>query len=133
MRWAALFAVLPLAGCAATNLAACPAGMSEMWRGELMFGRNIGGTLGVSEADWDAFAAAEIAPRFPAGFTVMDGAGEWRGGDGATVRAPSKILMVVAPRGVETRARLDAIAAAYKVRFHQEAVGMVLEPACVSF
>ena len=104
-----------------------------MWHSELLFGRNIGRQVGVGEADWQAFVTAEIAPRFPNGFTVNDAAGEWRGEDGSTVQEPSKVVTVVAPAGTETRAGLDAIARAYKVRFHQEAVGIVIESACAAF
>jgi len=31
---------------------------------ELMFGRNIGGKLGVTNARWAAFLAREVTPRF---------------------------------------------------------------------
>lgn len=85
------------------------------------------------DAGWQAFIAAEITPRFPSGFSVIDAAGQWRGNEGATVREPGKVLTVSAAANGETRARLDAIAAAYKLRFHQDAVGMVLTPACASF
>ena len=56
-----------------------------------------------------------------------------RGEDGSIVREPSKMLIVVAPREGGTRARLDAIAAAYKLSFHQEAAGMAVTSACASF
>ena len=45
---------------------------------ELLFGRNIGGKLGVSEAQRRAFLAREVSPRFPDGLTVFDTAGQWR-------------------------------------------------------
>jgi hypothetical protein len=122
-----------LAGCAEFSAASCPAGMREMWHAELLFGRIVGNQPGVSDGDWQGFVAAEIAPRFPAGFTVIDAAGEWRGENGSRVQEPSKVVVVVAPAGAETRARFDAIAAAYKLRFHQESVGIVLAPACISF
>ena len=49
---------------------------------QLFFGMSKpkGGT--VSGRDWDAFVAREVSPRFPEGFSVIDGAGFWR--DGAT-------------------------------------------------
>jgi hypothetical protein len=112
---------------------ACPAGMQEMWQAQLLFGRNIGGTLGVREEDWTRFVEQVIAPRFPAGFTVTDAGGVWRGANGTAVREPSKVLTVMAPGGPEMKAQLDAIAAAYRSRFHQEAVGMVVMPACTAF
>jgi hypothetical protein len=107
--------------------------MQETWRAELFFGRNIGGATGVSDSDWQGFVSNEIESRFPAGFTMIDATGEWRGASGETAREASKIVLIVAPAGPETRSRLDGIAAAYKVRFHQESVGLVIEPSCAAF
>jgi hypothetical protein len=45
---------------------------------DLMFGRNIGHVLGVSEESWDDFVAKEIVPRFDS-FTVLDAVGYWQG------------------------------------------------------
>src|ERR1700733_270457 len=36
---------------------------------ELLFGRDIGRKLGVSESDWARFVSREITPRFPDGLT----------------------------------------------------------------
>jgi len=133
MRVIALLAAgLVLAGCAQFR-DACPSGMREMWQAQLLFGRNVGASLGVSEDDWQAFVTAEIAPRFPSGFTVVDASGVWRSEDGSTVREPSKTVTIMATAGGETRARIDAVAAAYKLRFHQEAVGVIITPSCASF
>jgi Protein of unknown function (DUF3574) len=127
--------VLTLSGCGhfGPKPKACPDGMQEMWQAQLLFGRNIGGTLGVSDDDWRRFVDQVIAPRFPAGFTISDASGVWRGANGMPVHEPSKVLMVAAPAGPETRAQLDAIAAAYRTRFHQEAVGIVVRPVCAVF
>jgi hypothetical protein len=136
MRSAAiLVAFVTLAGCEHLPEAdaTCPPGMEDTWQAQVLFGRNINASLGVRDKDWKAFVAAEIVPRFPSGFTVTDASGVWRGSDGAIVHEPSKVLTVLAPAGAETRTRLDAIAAAYKDRFRQEAVGIVIAPACVSF
>ena len=55
----------------------------------LMFGRNIGGELGVTE--WSDFVASEITPRFPAGLTVDDALGQWRdAATGKAIKEPSK-------------------------------------------
>jgi hypothetical protein len=130
-----LITATALAGCGhfGPKPKACPDGMREMWQAQLMFGRNIGGTLGVREEDWKSFVEQVIAPRFPTGFTVTDAGGVWRGANGAAVHEPSKVLMVMAPAGPETRGHLDAIAAAYRSRFRQEAVGIVVMPACAAF
>jgi len=101
---------------------------------DLMFGRNIGGQLGVSEELWSDFVAKEITPRFPDGLTVDDAVGQWR--DLATnkiVKEPSKDVQLIVPAGAEVKEKIDAIVAAYKQRFQQQAVGVVMRPACVSF
>lgn len=112
----------------------CRAPSQRMTEAQLVFGRNIGGKLGVSEKSWARFLASEISPRFPDGLTVMDAAGQWR--DPARkrlVREPSKIVMVVAREDIDFQKKIDAIVDAYKRRFHQQAVGVIMRPACVSF
>jgi hypothetical protein len=87
----------------------------------------------VSEAAWRRFAAEEITPRFPDGFTVLDGRGQWRDARGRIVREPSKVLLVAMPDDPERRARLAAIAEAYKRAFGQDSVVTLATPSCVSF
>lgn len=101
---------------------------------ELMFGRDIGNRVGVSEAAWAQFTAREIIPRFPDGLTITDATGQWRDRDSGTIRRePSKLVEIVLPGNADDEARLDAVAAAYKRKFHQQAVGVLVRPACVSF
>jgi hypothetical protein len=101
---------------------------------ELMFGRDIGRHVGVSEAAWARFVARQITPRFPDGLTVSDAVGQWRDqASGRIVREPSKLVLIVLPGKDDDQARLDAVASAYKRQFHQQSVGVVLQSACVSF
>ena len=101
---------------------------------QLMFGRDIGGHVGVSEAAWARFVAREITPRFPDGLSISDAVGQWRDqASGRIVREPSKLIMIVLPGHDDDQARLDAVAGAYKRQFRQQSVGIVLESACVSF
>jgi hypothetical protein len=37
------------------------------------------------------------------------------------------------PPGADNDARLDQIVAAYKTRYRQQSVGLIIRPACVSF
>ena len=112
----------------------CAAPAEERVVAQMYFGRNIGGELGVSEEEWDAFVADEITPRFPDGITVADAQGQWRDSDtGAVVREPSKQLTVFLADETRGRADLAAIAAAYKSQFQQQAVALVIERSCVSF
>jgi Protein of unknown function (DUF3574) len=101
---------------------------------ELLFGRDVGHRLGVSESAWARFMAREITPRFPNGLTVSDAAGQWRDrASGAIVREPSKRVEIVLPGAADDAARLDAVVAAYKRDFHQQSVAVIVRPACVSF
>jgi hypothetical protein len=101
---------------------------------ELLFGRDIGRRLGVNESAWARFAAREITPRFPAGFTVSEASGQWRDrSNGAIVREPSKRVEIVLPGAADDEARIDEIVAAYKRHFHQQSVAVIVRPACVSF
>jgi hypothetical protein len=100
---------------------------------DLLFGRGAGG-LRVSETAWTQFLAREITPRFPDGLTVIDGAGQWRNPQGgAVLRERSKVVMIVAPEQPPVQERLDAITAAYKQRFKQQSVGIVIRAVCASF
>ena len=101
---------------------------------DLMFGRNIGGKLGVTEQRWARFLAAEVTPRFPDGLSVVNASGQWR--DQKTnriVREPSKLVTVITTADADTQEKIDAIVAAYKRQFRQQSVGVVIRPGCVAF
>jgi hypothetical protein len=137
MRAAALLPLLAgamlLSGCASLALTACPAGQGAGRTAQLFFGRNIGGQVGVSEADFDRFVDEELTPRFPDGLTVLDAAGQWRSNAGPIVREPSKVVILALPGRTGGEDRLEAVRAAYKARFSQEAVLVVTQPACLGF
>jgi len=101
---------------------------------ELLFGRNIGDRLGVTQARWASFVDREISPRFPDGLTVLDAKGQWRDQARNTiVHEPSKVVEIILPGKDDDLERLNQIAAAYKNRFRQQSVGIVMRGACVSF
>jgi hypothetical protein len=112
----------------------CTGTQKPMAVAELMFGRNIGRRIGVSETQWRRFVDREITPRFPLGLTIVDARGQWR--DAATkalVREPSKLVTIVLPGEAGDDARLNEIATVYKKRFRQDSVGIIVRPACVAF
>jgi len=112
----------------------CTANHTAMMQAELLFGRNIDGQAGVTEKAWARFLADEITPRFPDGLTVYDAAGQYRESPAAKiVRERSKIVMILVEAGDAAMQRIDEIVAAYKKRFRQKSVGVVIKPACVSF
>ncbi len=96
---------------------------------DLLFGRSH-----VSEANWARFLAAEVTPRFPDGFTVFDARGQWRApGSDRISRERSKVLTIAMPPDAANDKRLAEIIEAYKLRFKQQSVGLIVRPACVSF
>ena len=137
MRPVALLALLAgatlLSGCASLAPATCPAGQSHGRTAQLFFGRDIGDQVGVSDADFARFVDEELTPRFPDGLTVLDAAGQWRGASGVIGREPSKVVILVLPGRAGGEDQIEAVRAAYKARFSQEAVLIVTQPACLGF
>jgi Protein of unknown function (DUF3574) len=131
---AAALLLLTLTGGAGAQLVDCRGGQKPSQVAELMFGRKIGDRIGVSEGEWGRFVDREITPRFPAGLTVFNAAGQWRDkASNKIVREPSKIVQIVLPGDDGEFSRLNEIAEAYKTRFKQQSVGVIVRPACVSF
>jgi hypothetical protein len=101
---------------------------------QLLFGRSFKGGGEVDSAAWRDFLATSVTPRFPDGLTVLEGSGQWR--ERATGRIgaePSTIIEIVTDDTPATVAKLSAIRQKYKVRFHQESVGLVENRACAAF
>ncbi|SFJ27986.1 Protein of unknown function [Bosea sp. OK403] len=123
-----------LGGCASLPPLACSPGQQAMLVAELLFGRNIGDRLGVSEKAFGRFIDEEVTPRFPDGLTILAGQGQYRDTTrGVLVREQAKLLVIALKDEPEGRAKLAAIAEAYKQRFNQQSVGTILRPACISF
>ncbi len=130
----ALLLALALTSAANAQLTECRGGQKPQQVAELLFGRKIGDRIGVTETKWARFVDAEITPRFPDGLTVFNTVGQWRDTERKTiVREPSKIVMIVLPGKDDDIDRLNQIAEAYKSRFRQQSVAVMLRPACVSF
>jgi hypothetical protein len=105
-------------------------GAQKPWMvAELLFGRS-----NVSDFNWDRFLSAEVTPRFPDGLTVYDARGQWRNPHTGTIsRERTKVVMIAMPPDPGNEARLQEIVAAYKTRFKQQSVGLILRQSCVSF
>ena len=134
IRATALLALaLGIAGCVTTAAPSCPPGGRDRLVAELLFGRNIGGRLGVSEAAFRRFVDAEVTPRFPNGLTITDSRGQYRHAGGRLVREPGKVVMIVLDEEARDLPRLAEVASAYRRRFAQESVGIMTRRACVAF
>ena len=122
----------PVAGYAQSL--SCPKGLKSQAVAEMIFGRNIGEIAGaVSEEEWLRFVDEVVTPRFPDGLTVIDAYGQWwNPPEGRIEREPAKLLLVVLTREAAAPApRRDR--AAYKRRFSQQSVIVMLRRACVTF
>jgi hypothetical protein len=92
------------------------------------------GRAPVSEAEWADFAAREVTPRFPDGFTVFNARGQWLNpGTGMIGHEASWVVRVVVPPGDDVAGKVEAVSAAYRTRFAQFAVGVVSGAACARF
>lgn len=111
---------------------ACTLPSRELVRRELVFGTARPHEDPISENEWQSFLDSVVTPRFPDGFTVLSGLGQWRGQDGLT-REQSRILVVWHDRSPDRDGDIDAIRAAYKARFDQESVLRIDSVSCVSF
>jgi hypothetical protein len=133
--WSVLAILLALTypGAAQAQAMECRLGKPQQVA-ELMFGRKIGGRMAVSEAAWARFVDREITPRFPDGLTVLDARGQWRDTEhNRIVREPSKLVQIVLPGKPEDGSRLDEIVQAYKTKFRQQSVAIIVRSACVAF
>ena len=113
-----------LAGCVST---------SSWTRSEMYFAVERRDGTPVTEQEWASFLEQVVTPRFPAGLTVFNGAGQWRSADGHIVREPSKVLVILYPSSESADAKIDEVRRLYCERFKQEAVMKVTSAAQVAF
>jgi hypothetical protein len=100
----------------------------------LSFGRAIPDGGEVTDADWRAFEAGVVAPRFPAGFTSYRAEGAWRDATtGETIREPTIVLEVAHDGSPEVQTALNEVAQTYKSLFRQDAVMRATIPVRVDF
>lgn len=132
--WAlkALTVLTAAAGALPAAAEPCVDPLKPMLRAELFFGRTIGDRFGVTDRLWQNFIDREMTPRFPGGFTVIDGKGQWREED-AILREASKIVILITPDSADARARIAAATNAYIKQFKQKSVGLVTQAICAAF
>ena len=101
---------------------------------QLFFGRSGASGIPVSDAAWQAFVDGVVTASFPDGFTVLDAQGQWRDPQtNRVIHEPSKLIVVSVPMTVSIPVRIAPIIAAYKARFAQQSVGIVVTDACAAF
>lgn len=120
-----VLAVLLLsAGCCTSDSTTAQA-PGEWWiRTELFFGMaKPDGSL-VTADEWTDFLDTRILPQFPAGLTVVNADGRYRGENAKLYKEPSRVVILFYPRTDEQSAdgRIAAIATHYCDQFNQESV-----------
>lgn len=114
-------------------LSACRVG-DALVETQLFFGMSKPKGGMVSAKAFDAFVTREVAPRFPEGFTVIDGAGFWRDGtSGRTISEKSKVIVRLHGGDAAADQAISGIVQSYKTTFEQEAVLRIDRPVCAKF
>jgi hypothetical protein len=107
---------------AASSAVQCAIGDTALVRDVVYFGRNTPGGAELSDSAWQEYVDDVLTPRFPAGLTIWDAAGQWRGAGGKVERERSKVLSLLHPGDARSQARVAEAVGEYKRRFAQEAV-----------
>jgi Protein of unknown function (DUF3574) len=100
----------------------CAVGDTALVRDILYFGRNTPGGRELSDSAWQRYVDEVLTPRFPAGLTIWDAAGQWRGASGRVERERSKVLTLLHPGDPRSDELVAQAVGEYKRRFAQEAV-----------
>src|SRR5262245_20183101 len=125
MRRALAAAVLlTLAACTPSPGAApaCTPPLKPVLQVDLYFGRTTDKGREITEEEWAGFLAEEVTPRFPAGLSVLDVAGQYREPSGRIERERSKLLVVVVFDPPSHGPKVQAIVDAYKRQYGQHTV-----------
>ena len=100
----------------------CALGDTALVRDVLYFGRNTPGGTELSDSAWQQYVDEVVTPKFPAGLTIWDAAGQWRGASGKVEREKSKVLTLLHAGDPRSDGLVVEAIGEYKRRFAQEAV-----------
>jgi Protein of unknown function (DUF3574) len=88
----------------------------------------------ITEQEWNDFVKTEITPRFPLGLSVLSIDGQWQDRvTGHVGHEPSRLVWISTTLTPDLSGRIETIRAAYRTRFQQQSVGLVVTPGCDSF
>lgn len=132
-RWLALAALTWLTACTAPDPCR-DVGAHQALVATLLFGLDVPGRRPVTNDEWAAFMRDVVTPRFPEGLTVLDGSGQWRDpASGRISAAPSRMVLIATDDARSAPRKLAEVADAYKARFEQKSVGILVSPTCAAF
>ena len=103
-------------------------------RTELLLGLSKHNGSTVTDAEFQHFIDTEVTPRFPEGFTIVPGSGQFKDSRGLIIRESARVLVVLYPSPDRRSSQhIDEIRATYKDRHQQESVVRVDGESCASF
>lgn len=114
----------------------CPfPGQARMMQVQMLFGLDIGvGGRSITTREWKRFIEEDATPRFPAGFSVLDSAGQWLDPQTKIIsREKAKIMLINAPDTMAFRQKVEELSRIYRDKFHQKAVGIATTESCAAF
>ena len=131
-RLAIAIALLPLAlaACTTVKTVDCPIGSEPATQDLIYFGTQTP-TGQVTPEQWATFVDQIVTPKLPEGFTTWPASGQWQSTTGGITKEPSYVLSFVHPPGQASDVAIKQMIAAYKSKFHQEAVLRVTSSACM--
>ncbi len=122
---------------ARAQLVSCRASYSgqRFDRTELYLGQSRPDGSVVGDAEFQSFVDSEITPRFPDGFTIVAGRGQYRDSvSGIILREGARVLVMLHPADdARSDQHIEAIRACYKSAFQQQSVLRVDGASCASF
>ncbi|CAN5733565.1 DUF3574 domain-containing protein [soil metagenome] len=113
-----------------TAASACATPLKPAVQVDLYFGRETDKGRQITEAEWASFLNEEVTPRFPAGLSVVDAAGQYRESSGVIQRERSKLLVVVVFDAPAHGPKVQAIVETYSKRYGQNAVLRIERAVC---
>jgi hypothetical protein len=101
-------------------------------RTELFFGLRKPNGTEVNNTEFQKFVDREVTPRFPDGFTVISGRGQFKDANGAILQERSKLLILLYPIAASSNQQIERIRTAYIQAFQQQSVLRSDNLACVA-
>jgi Protein of unknown function (DUF3574) len=102
-------------------------------RTELFFGLRKPNGVEVNNAEFQRFLDLEVTPRFPDGFTVISGQGQFKDARGAILQERSKLLILLYPIAATGNQQIEQIRKAYITAFQQQSVLRADNLSCAAF
>jgi Protein of unknown function (DUF3574) len=102
-------------------------------RTELFFGLRKPNGTEVNNAEFQQFLDREVTPRFPDGFTVISGQGQFKDTRGAILQERSKLLILLHPISASSNQQIQQIRTAYIKAFQQQSVLRSDNLSCAAF